>query len=135
APMPTPKEEEPLPEPKPTPSPTKEPSPTPTPQTPEPQTETELSKTEFTSDMDINTYLGNEFDRIFNNLGNMTGIEISQNLTQLRNEITEHKGYSSVLKQIQLSSNMYKTNANQLSDAELEQLRNKMNFWKQKLSL
>ena len=101
----------------------------------EPEPKKGVEKTGFTSDMDVNTYLGNEFDRIINNLGNMTGIEISKNLVKLQNEITEHKGYSSVLKQIELSSNMHKTNPNQLQGAELEQLTNKMKFWRKKLHL
>ncbi|MFO8019228.1 MAG: hypothetical protein R6U96_11370 [Promethearchaeia archaeon] len=132
-----PKSEEELPEPKPasTSTSTKETAPEPSPESSEPQADAVIEKTEFTSDMDINTYLSNEFERILNNLGSMTGIEISKNLTQLQNEITEHKGYSSVLKQIKLSSNTQKTNPNKLSDAELQQLQNKMKFWKQKLHL
>lgn len=131
----SPKSEEPLPEPKPVAETTNMPSPKPTPDVSEPEPKKGVEKTGFTSDMDVNTYLGNEFDRIINNLGNMTGIEISKNLVKLQNEITEHKGYSSVLKQIELSSNMHKTNPNQLQGAELEQLTNKMKFWRKKLHL
>ncbi len=77
--------------------------------------------------------LSNQFDSIINNLDKITGHEISSLLEKLRDDIVEKKGYSSVLRQINLSSSNLKNTMEKLNQSEIEQLKNKMNFWKSKL--
>ena len=79
--------------------------------------------------------LSQEFQEILNNLGEMSGNELSKALSDLQNNLLEKKGYSAVLRQIDFSSNSYKGKVENLSVSEVQEMQNKLNFWKQKLGI
>ncbi|MFX1477220.1 MAG: helix-turn-helix domain-containing protein [Promethearchaeota archaeon] len=80
-------------------------------------------------------FLSNEIDKLLNNLGNMTGYDISLNLQQLQDDILERKGFSSVLRQIRISIQNLKSNQNVLNPSERQELINKVAFWRNKLKI
>ncbi|TXT60662.1 MAG: hypothetical protein BAJALOKI2v1_90076 [Promethearchaeota archaeon] len=79
--------------------------------------------------------LSQEFDEISKNLSEMSGNELSTALSDLQNNVLEKKGYSSVLRQIDFSSSSYKGKMEKLPGSEVQEMHNKLNFWKQKLGL
>ncbi|MHA1492016.1 MAG: hypothetical protein ACTSRI_20490 [Promethearchaeota archaeon] len=79
-------------------------------------------------------YLSKQYDLLLNNIDGMTAVEVSSALERLYNEITEIKGYSSVLNQIQLASSNLKVNP-ALTQADISTLKKKMSFWRKKLHI
>jgi len=79
--------------------------------------------------------LRDEFSKLDNKMQELTAVELSQELSKLKDIILEQKGYSSVLKQINLSISMYKNVGGRLNEAEIEELENKIRFWKSKLGI
>jgi hypothetical protein len=78
--------------------------------------------------------LKNEIETLLNNIGTMTGDEVSQNLEKIKTIITETRGYSGVLKPINLTISTLKSSG-QLSETELSQLISKISFWRRKLNV
>ncbi len=78
--------------------------------------------------------LKNQFDYLLNNLNKMTGNEVSLNLEKIKNIVTETRGYSGVLKPINLAISTLKSGG-QLSESELSQLKSKITFWRRKLNV
>ena len=79
--------------------------------------------------------ISNQFDDLMNKLDNMTGNEIALILERLQDDILETKGFSSILRQIRMSSSSLKLNKNLLNAVEKEELFNKLAFWRNKLKL
>ncbi len=78
--------------------------------------------------------LKDEIDSLVKTLGNLTGEEISQKLEKIKMIITEKRGYSGVLKPMNLTISTLKSSG-QLSETEISQLKNKINFWSRKLNV
>ena len=64
----------------------------------------------------------------------MTGAEISKHLDTFQKEYLNEKGYNSILKKIRIHSDILKTIPNLLNSEEIQDLKIKMKFWKQKLN-
>ncbi|MFX0025930.1 MAG: hypothetical protein ACFE8M_05905 [Candidatus Hermodarchaeota archaeon] len=79
--------------------------------------------------------LSKQFNLVFDGLDKMTGLEISKALEKFQTEYINKEGYNSVLKNINNTSNDLKSKTYVLSQPEKEDLRMKMQFWKQKLNL
>ena len=79
--------------------------------------------------------LRDEFSKLDSQIKELTAVELSSELSKLKDIILEQKGYSSVLKQINLSISMYKNVGGRLNEAEIEELENKIRFWKSKLGI
>ena len=86
------------------------------------------------SNLSGDAYLTHYFDTIMGNLEVLTGSEVIKNLTNLYNDITEHRGYTSILKQIDIGIKSIK-NLDVLKKSEVDGIRKKMKFWKKKLNL
>jgi hypothetical protein len=78
--------------------------------------------------------LSNQFDKILNNLDNMTGTEISLALERFQNEYVKIEGYNSVLKTVHNTSIDLKNNPETLSRPEIDDLKLSMKIWRQKLN-
>ena len=78
--------------------------------------------------------LTKEFDFLLNNLNNMTGNEVSINLEKIKAIITETRGYSGVLKPLNLAISTSK-GTGALSSTEISQLESKITFWRRKLNV
>jgi hypothetical protein len=78
--------------------------------------------------------LTKEFDYLLNNLNQMTGNEVSINLEKIKAVITETRGYSGVLKPMNLAISTNK-GSGALSNTEISQLENKITFWRRKLNV
>ena len=65
----------------------------------------------------------------------MAGFETSRALTNFKNKYAEKHGYSGVLKQIDLTITQLSANPAHLSLSEVQEIKNKMNFWKKKLHI
>ena len=76
-----------------------------------------------------------QFDLIFDNVDSLMGIELSSALEKFQSEYIKESGYSSVLKNIHNTSTTLRNKTYVLSQPEKEDLRMKMNFWRQKLNL
>ena len=63
------------------------------------------------------------------------GVELSSALEKFQSEYIKEQGYNSVLKNMHNTSTMLKSKTYVLSQSEKEDLKMKMNFWKQKLNL
>lgn len=85
--------------------------------------------------LDKDSFLANQFDTLLNDIKKLTGEEIASKLNDIRNDITESRGYSGVLKPISLTMSTIRFNTNKLSDTEIKQLTHKINFWRKKLNL
>ena len=92
--------------------------------------ESEMKDSNLTGD----EYLTHFFDIIIKNLEISTGSEIVKSLTNLYNDITEIRGYTSILQQIDIGIKTIK-NPDILRKSEVEGIRKKMLFWKSKLNL
>ncbi|MFX0070518.1 MAG: hypothetical protein ACFFAO_05440 [Candidatus Hermodarchaeota archaeon] len=79
--------------------------------------------------------LSNDFNDLTNNLRKLTGKEIANKLDDIRNIITETRGYSGVLKPINLTITTLKFNEELLSEAEVSQIVSKIDFWRKKLNV
>ncbi|MFX1494177.1 MAG: hypothetical protein ACFFBZ_07845, partial [Promethearchaeota archaeon] len=79
--------------------------------------------------------LSKQFNLVFEGLDKMTGLEISKALEKFQTEYINKEGYNSILKNINNTSNELKPKTYVLSQPEKEDLRMKMQFWKQKLNL
>lgn len=79
--------------------------------------------------------LTKQFDLIFENVDSLMGIELSSALEKFQSEYIKVSGYNSVLKNIHNTSTTLRNKTYVLSQSEKEDLRMKMNFWKNKLSL
>jgi hypothetical protein len=124
APIETPKRELPKPSvsvPKPVPVPQREPSgPEKSPETLTPEKRELLNK---------------QFRLIGDSLDNLTGLEISSALEKFQSEYIKQAGYNSVLKNIHNTSTTLRAKTYVLSQSEKEDIKMKMNFWRQKLNL
>jgi len=79
--------------------------------------------------------LTKQFDLIFDNVDSLMGIELSSALEKFQSEYIKETGYNSVLKNIHNTSTTLRNKTYVLSQPEKEDLRMKMNFWRQKLNL
>lgn len=79
--------------------------------------------------------LSKQFDLILDGFENMTGLELSKALEKFQTEYINKEGYNSVLKNINNTSNDIRSKTYILSQSEKEDLKMKMQFWKQKLNL
>jgi len=79
--------------------------------------------------------LTKQFDLIFDNVDSLMGIELSSALEKFQSEYIKETGYNSVLKNIHNTSTTLRNKTYVLSQPEKEDLRQKMNFWKNKLNL
>jgi sugar-specific transcriptional regulator TrmB len=96
--------------------------------TPSEQSKTEEGPTKGKS-------LAQQFATLENKMNKITAVEISKELSSLKQIILDQKGYSSVLKQINLSISMYKNVGGNLNQTELDELKKKIRFWKSKLGV
>ncbi len=79
--------------------------------------------------------LTKQFDLIFDNVDSLMGIELSSALEKFQSEYIKETGYNSVLKNIHNTSTTLRNKTYVLSQPEKEDLRMKMNFWRQKLNI
>jgi hypothetical protein len=95
-----------------------------------PSEETPATSTQPSSSIDLaeKGSLQDQFDFLMNKLNSLTGVEIAKTLSDLQNNILEEKGYSSVLKQINLSSSLYKNVDENLHDSEISELNKKLHL-------
>jgi hypothetical protein len=79
--------------------------------------------------------LTRQFNLILDSVDSLMGIEISSALEKFQSEYIKEQGYNSVLKNMHNTSTALKSKTYVLSQSEKEDLKMKMNFWKQKLNL
>jgi hypothetical protein len=79
--------------------------------------------------------LTKQFDLIFDGVDSLMGLEISSALEKFQSEYIKEQGYNSVLKNMHNTSTSLKSKTYVLSIPEKEDLKMKMNFWRQKLNL
>lgn len=79
--------------------------------------------------------LTKQFQLIEEGLDQLTGLEISAALEKFQNEYIKKEGYNSILKNVHNTSTNLKSKTYVLSQAERDDLKMKMGFWKQKLNL
>ena len=79
--------------------------------------------------------LGKQFDLIFDNINSLTGIEIAAALEKFQSEYIKTEGYNSVLKNVNTMTTMLKSKKYVLSQSERDDLRMKMDFWRQKFQI
>jgi len=79
--------------------------------------------------------LGERFDLLVSNLDSKAGTDIGDDLEQLRNDIVEERGYSSVLNQISIGIAGLKLIPRIMSSLEAQDFLKKLNFWRKKLNL
>ena len=96
--------------------------------------EKEIPPVKETAIIDTEAGLKEQFQSIYNNIENLTGIELSRALDMFQSEYIKKEGYSSVLKNIQATSLALKGKNYILSQPEKEDLKRKMLFWKQKFN-
>ncbi|MFX0211751.1 MAG: hypothetical protein ACFFDT_37590, partial [Candidatus Hodarchaeota archaeon] len=80
-------------------------------------------------------FLSSQFDNILIKIDTLPGHQVALLLEKLQDDLLERKGFSAVLRQIRMSTTNLKGNMNLLNNIEKEELRSKMNFWRQKLKL
>ncbi|MFX0020682.1 MAG: hypothetical protein ACFE9S_00030 [Candidatus Hermodarchaeota archaeon] len=128
---PTPKVSQPI-------APKLEPTPTLSAQEPlKPQVEPIKQTPVIQPDMDLSTnaYLSNQFNNISSKIDTLPGEQLALLLEKLQDDILEKKGFSAILRQIRMAINSLKGNMNLLNNAEKEELRSKISFWRNKLAL
>ncbi|HUW90837.1 MAG TPA: hypothetical protein VMV43_10050, partial [Candidatus Nanopelagicaceae bacterium] len=69
------------------------------------------------------------------NLDSLTGIEIAAALEKFQSEYIKTEGYNSVLKNVNTMTTMLKSKTYVLSQSERDDLKMKMNFWRQKFEI
>ena len=79
--------------------------------------------------------LNDQFNHLEINLKSLTGIEVSSILINIKDNLIEQFGYSSVLNQINLSIAQYQNNNSVLNSSEIKDLLNKIKFWRNKLKI
>ncbi|MFX0074403.1 MAG: hypothetical protein ACFE96_03100 [Candidatus Hermodarchaeota archaeon] len=79
--------------------------------------------------------LTKQFNLILDSVDALMGIELSSALEKFQSEYIKEQGYNSVLKNMHNTSTALKSKTYVLSQSEKEDLKMKMNFWKQKLNL
>ena len=79
--------------------------------------------------------LTKQFNLIFDNVDSLMGLELSSALEKFQSEYIKEQGYNSVLKNMHNTSTSLKSKTYVLSIPEKEDLKMKMNFWRQKLNL
>ncbi|MHA2289857.1 MAG: hypothetical protein ACXABG_13820, partial [Promethearchaeota archaeon] len=79
--------------------------------------------------------LTKQFNLIFDGVDTLMGLELSSALEKFQSEYIKEQGYNSVLKNMHNTSTALKSKTYVLSQPEREDLKMKMNFWKQKLNL
>jgi hypothetical protein len=79
--------------------------------------------------------LSKQFNLIMDGIETLTGLEISTALEKFQSEYVNKAGYNSVLKNIHNTSINLRSKTYVLSQPEKEDLKMKLNFWKQKLDL
>jgi hypothetical protein len=84
---------------------------------------------------DTKSILLKQFKLIIDGIENLTGLEISTALEKFQSEYVNKIGYSSVLKNIHNTSIGLRGKTYVLSQPEKEDLKMKLNFWKEKLNL
>ncbi|MHA1329390.1 MAG: hypothetical protein ACTSRH_19115 [Promethearchaeota archaeon] len=90
--------------------------------------EKEIPPVKETAIIDTEAGLKEQFQSIYNNIENLTGIELSRALDMFQSEYIKKEGYSSVLKNIQATSLALKGKNYILSQPEKEDLKRKMLF-------
>ena len=75
------------------------------------------------------------FDFVINDLDKKLGTELSNDLENIRNRITEEIGYTAVLNQISITIASLKTVPKLLSPMEVEDTLKKINFWRKKINV
>ncbi|MFW9969000.1 MAG: helix-turn-helix domain-containing protein [Candidatus Odinarchaeota archaeon] len=86
-------------------------------------------------DVSTDAFLSNQFDNILGKIDTLPGEHIALLLERLQDDLLEKKGFSAILRQIRMGINPLKSNINLLNNAEKEDLRNKISFWRSKLKL
>jgi len=79
--------------------------------------------------------LTKQFNLIFDSVDSVMGLELSSALEKFQSEYIKEQGYNSVLKNMHNTSTSLKSKTYVLSQPEKEDLKMKMNFWRQKLNL
>ncbi|MBY9012905.1 MAG: hypothetical protein KGD70_11070 [Candidatus Lokiarchaeota archaeon] len=79
--------------------------------------------------------LTKQFNLIFDSVDSMMGLELSSALEKFQSEYIKEQGYNSVLKNMHNTSASLKSKTYVLSQPEKEDIKMKMNFWRQKLNL
>jgi len=97
-----------------------------------PEKEVSIPKTTPSGEKSL---LTKQFDLIFDNVDSLMGIELSSALEKFQSEYIKESGYNSVLKNIHNTSTTLRNKTYVLSQSEKEDLRMKMNFWRQKLNI
>ncbi len=97
-----------------------------------PEKEVSIPKTTPSGEKSL---LTKQFDLIFDNVDSLMGIELSSALEKFQSEYIKESGYNSVLKNIHNTSTTLRNKTYVLSQPEKEDLRMKMNFWRQKLNI
>jgi len=113
-------------------------TPTPTPPEPlRPQLEPVKTTLDIQPEIVISTdaYLSTQFDNILGKIDTLPGEQIALLLEKLQDDILERKGFSAILRQIRMGINPLKRNMNLLNNAEKEELRSKISFWRSKLKI
>ena len=85
--------------------------------------------------VETKSLLSKQFELVSDGLDKMTGLEISKALEKFQTEYINKEGYNSVLKNVNNTSKDLKSKTYVLSQPEKEDLKMKMQFWKQKLKL
>jgi len=84
---------------------------------------------------DTKSILSKQFNLIMDGIETLTGLEISTALEKFQSEYVNKAGYNSVLKNMHNTSINLRSKTYVLSLPEKEDLKMKLNFWKQKLDL
>jgi hypothetical protein len=91
--------------------------------------------TEQVTPTEEESLLTKQFNLILDNVDSLMGVELSSALEKFQSEYIKEQGYNSVLKNMHNTSTTLKSKTYVLSQSEKEDLKMKMNFWKQKLNL
>jgi hypothetical protein len=94
-----------------------------------------VTPTEKVTPLGDESLLTKQFNLIFENIDSLMGVELSSALEKFQSEYIKEQGYNSVLKNMHNTSTALKSKTYVLSQSEKEDLKMKMNFWKQKLNL
>ncbi|MFX1363632.1 MAG: helix-turn-helix domain-containing protein [Promethearchaeota archaeon] len=87
------------------------------------------------STMPSDAYLSTQFNNILSKIDTFSGENIGLLLEKLQDDILEKKGFSGVLRQIRMGISPLKNNRNLLTNAEQEELKKKISFWRSKLNI
>ena len=79
--------------------------------------------------------LPDQFNNLEQNLSSFTGLEVSSFLNNIKDNVIQQFGYSSILKQINLSIAQYQNKESKLNSSEVKEIMNKIYFWRNKLKI